>query len=203
MEKEFNPHEVLKDNRNLLCTCPETDCEWHGKCKECVALHKYMSTVPSCLDFVGKPTVIAVCTSNLKGEIKIPVDEIHLKAGYGIEGDAHAGKGIRQVSLLAIESVDKLREKMPEISAGAFAENILTSGICLHEIPIGTNLRIGDTLLEITKIGKSCHNDGCAIKQQTGECVMPREGIFAVVLTGGTIKAGMKIDAINAEGTAN
>ena len=194
MEKQFNPHEVLSSNKNLLCNCPETDCEWHDKCRECVALHRYMSTVPNCLDFDSKATVIAVCTSKFKGEVKIPVDEIHLKVNYGVEGDAHAGEGIRQVSLLAIESVDKLREKMPEISAGAFAENILTSGICLHELPIGSKLRIGEALIEITKIGKDCHNEGCAIKQQTGDCVMPREGVFAVVLTSGTVKAGAKID---------
>ena len=137
--------------------------------------------------------VKAVCISKAKGEIKIPVEEIHLIKNYGVEGDAHAGEGVRQVSLLADESVDKLRDRLPEISPGAFAENILTHGICLHELPIGTKLRIGTVLLEITKIGKNCHNDGCVIKQQTGDCVMPREGVFAVVSEQGTIKPGMEI----------
>jgi len=139
------------------------------------------------------PKVIAVCTSKAKGEVKTPVDEIKLIKNFGIESDAHAGEGNRQVSILANESVDKIREKMPEITAGAFAENILTSGICLHEQNLGTKLRIGDALLEITKIGKNCHNEGCAIKRQTGDCVMPREGIFAAVLEEGTIRPDMEI----------
>ncbi|MDR2569930.1 MAG: MOSC domain-containing protein, partial [Oscillospiraceae bacterium] len=124
-------------------------------------------------------TVIAVCISEIKGVVKTPVNEIYLQENFGIVGDAHAGDKRRQVSLLAVESVDKLRDKMPELSAGAFAENILTEGICLHELAIGTKLSIGNTLLEVTQIGKECHNEGCAIKQQTGECVMPLEGIFA------------------------
>ena len=135
-------------------------------------------------------SVIAVCVSDTKGTIKTSVPEINVKAGYGIENDAHAGEGHRQVSLLAVESADKLRGKIPNLEAGAFAENILTSGICLYEILIGAKLYIGETILEVTQIGKECHNEGCVIKQQTGECVMPREGIFASVLQSGTIKPG-------------
>ena len=139
------------------------------------------------------PTVTAVCISEIKGVVKKPVPEIVVKKDHGAIGDAHAGKWHRQVSLLADESVDKLREKMPSINAGDFAENILTKGICLYELPVGTKLRIGKALLEVTQIGKECHNDGCAIKQQMGDCVMPREGIFTCVLEEGTIKPGDNI----------
>jgi len=139
-------------------------------------------------------SVVAVCISDIKGVVKTSVPEIHLKEGFGIEGDAHAGGGKRQVSLLASESVNKLCVKIPDLEAGVFAENILTDGICLHELPIGAKLRVGDALLEVTQIGKECHNDGCVIKQQTGDCVMPREGIFASVLKGGIIKPGDVIE---------
>ena len=142
-------------------------------------------------------TVAAVCISDIKGIIKKPVPEIFVKIYHGVVGDAHAGEWHRQVSLLASESVDKLREKMPSLDAGVFAENILTSGVCLYELPIGTKMRVGAALLEVTQIGKECHNDGCAIKRQTGDCVMPREGIFAEVLEEGAIKPG---DEIRVEG---
>ena len=134
--------------------------------------------------------VVAVCISDIKGVIKKPVPEIFVKINHGIVGDAHAGDWHRQVSLLADESVDKLRDKMPELPAGVFAENILTRDLCLYELPIGTKLRAGEALLEVTQIGKECHNSGCAIKRQTGDCVMPREGIFAIVLEEGTIRPG-------------
>ena len=140
------------------------------------------------------PSVVAVCISDTKGIIKTPVPEIYLKENLGVVGDAHAGNGHRQVSLLAAESVDKLRVTIPDLEAGVFAENILTSGVCLHKQPVGTKLRISSVLLEITQIGKECHNDGCAIKQQTGDCVMPREGVFAIVLEEGLIKPGNKIE---------
>ncbi|MCL2662994.1 MAG: MOSC domain-containing protein [Oscillospiraceae bacterium] len=142
-------------------------------------------------------SVIAVCISNIKGITKTSVPDVYVKADYGIEGDAHAGEGHRQVSLLAVESTDRLRSKISDLEAGVFAENILTSGICLHELPIGTKLFIGETILEVTQIGKECHNEGCAIKQQTGECVMPREGIFASVLQGGMIRPGDGIQVEN------
>jgi len=138
-------------------------------------------------------SVIAVCISELKGTVKTSVPEIQAVEEFGIEGDAHAGDGIRQVSLLAVESVNKLRDKIQNLDAGVFAENILTKGICLHELPIGARLQVNNVLLEVTQIGKDCHNDGCAIKKQTGECVMPREGIFAKVLKSGIIKPGDEI----------
>lgn len=134
--------------------------------------------------------VAAVCISERKGTMKHPVPEIRLRLRHGIEGDAHAGDWHRQVSLLANESVDKMRGKFPDIPVGAFAENILTEGLSLCTLPVGTRLRVGEkVLLEVTQIGKECHAD-CAIRQQVGDCVMPREGIFAVVLEEGAVRAG-------------
>ena len=141
-------------------------------------------------------TVLAVCISERKGTTKHPVSEIQLRTGHGIEGDAHAGPWHRQVSLLATESVEPMRAVLPDLPAGAFAENILTGGITLKTLPIGTRLRISGALLEVTQIGKECHKD-CAIRQQVGDCVMPREGIFARVLTGGIVRPG---DPITIEG---
>ena len=138
-------------------------------------------------------SVVAVCISEQKGTQKHEVPEIRLKKEHGIVGDAHAGNWHRQVSLLGTESVDKLRAVLPDIPHGAFAENILTEGITLYELPVGTRLRVGEVLLEVTQIGKECHQ-GCAIRKLTGDCVMPREGIFAIVLEEGTIRAGDKVE---------
>ena len=140
-------------------------------------------------------SVVAVCTSEEKGTAKHPVELIELKKRHGIVGDAHAGDWHRQVSLLATESVDKMRRVFPDIPVGAFAENILTEGLQLSALPVGTKLAVGECLLEITQIGKECHKD-CAIRRQVGDCVMPREGVFAIVLTEGTIRPG---DAIRIE----
>ena len=142
-------------------------------------------------------TVSAVCISDIKGIIKSPVEEITVRESHGVVGDAHAGEWHRQVSLLADESVDRLRDRMPELSAGVFAENILTKGLVLHTLPVGTKMRVGGALMEVTQIGKECHNDGCAIKRQTGDCVMPREGIFASVLQGGVIRPGDAIEVLD------
>lgn len=139
--------------------------------------------------------IAAVCISAIRGVPKKAVEEIALIPGHGIVGDAHAGGWHRQVSLLADESVKKMRTKLPNLQPGAFAENILTRGIVLRELPIGTKLRAGAALLRVTQIGKECHNN-CAIKTAAGDCVMPREGIFAIVLEGGTVKAGDKIEAV-------
>lgn len=135
------------------------------------------------------PQVLAVCISEKKGTAKHPVPEIQLKINHGIVGDAHAGNWHRQVSLLADESVEVMRRKFPNIPTGAFAENILTKGITLSTLPVGTKLRIGEVLLKVTQIGKECHAD-CAIRRQVGDCVMPREGIFSVVLEEGVIRPG-------------
>lgn len=133
--------------------------------------------------------VLAVCISERKGEKKHPVEAIRLRLNHGIEGDVHAGNWHRQVSLLANESVDKMRDKGLSLSAGDFAENILTEGISLRALPVGTLLRVGETLLEVTQIGKECHSD-CEIKKKVGICVMPAEGVFAVVREAGTVAPG-------------
>lgn len=136
--------------------------------------------------------VLAVCISERKGTKKYPVSSIDLRINHGIVGDAHAGDWHRQISLLADESVDKMRSTGIDLSAGDFAENILTRGVELKTLPIGTKINIGNATLEVTQIGKECHND-CEIKKITGKCVMPTEGIFAKVVTEGTIKAGDSI----------
>ena len=133
--------------------------------------------------------VLAVCVSENKGERKKPVESVELRENHGIIGDAHAGDWHRQVSLLAQESIDKMRALGLDVSAGDFAENITTSGIDLVSLPIGTHLQIGETLLEVTQIGKECHTR-CAIFYQAGDCVMPKEGIFVKVLQGGIIGTG-------------
>ena len=107
----------------------------------------------------------------------------------GFEGDAHAGDWHRQVSLLALESIETMREKGLAVGPGDFAENITTEGIDLGSLPIGTRIRIGDTLVELSQIGKICHTK-CAIYRQIGKCVMPKEGVFARVIKGGVVKAG-------------
>ena len=140
--------------------------------------------------------VIAVCISDIKGVQKREVESVTLKKKHGIVGDAHAGDWHRQVSLLGDESVDKLRHILPELPRGAFAENILTKGITLYELPIGTKLRVGETVLEVTQIGKECH-EACAIRQAAGDCVMPREGIFTIVVEEGIVKAGDKVEIID------
>jgi MOSC domain-containing protein YiiM len=133
--------------------------------------------------------IVAVCVSADKGERKKPVAAVQLQEEHGIVGDAHAGPWHRQVSLLARESIDKMRALGLEVSTGDFAENLTTEGIDLVALPLGTRLRVGGTTLEVTQIGKECHTR-CAIFHQAGDCVMPREGIFARVLRGGTIRPG-------------
>ena len=140
-------------------------------------------------------TVLAVCISEQKGTQKHPVPEIQVKCDYGIVGDAHAGNWHRQISLLGSESVDKVRSLLPDIQPGAFAENILTEGITLYTLPVGTLLRIGEAELEVTQIGKECHQ-GCAIRKLTGDCVMPREGIFAIVKSEGVIRPGDTVEVL-------
>ena len=137
-------------------------------------------------------SVLAVCISENKGERKKPVASVELRENHGIVGDGHAGDWHRQVSLLAQESIDKMRAMGLDVSAGDFAENITTSGIDLVSLPIGSRLQIGGTLLEVTQIGKECHTR-CAIYYQAGDCVMPKEGIFAKVIAGGVIKPGDEI----------
>ena len=141
--------------------------------------------------------VEAVCTSDKKGIVKKERNQVTLKTNWGIEGDAHAGDWHRQVSLLASESIALVREQLPTLKKGAFAENIITRGIDLEKIGIGKRIRVGESaVLEITQIGKECHNSGCAIKKATGDCIMPREGLFAKVIEGGSVAPGDDIVAL-------
>lgn len=134
--------------------------------------------------------VVAVSISDRKGIKKRNVEEVQLRINHGIEGDAHAGDWHRQVSLLGMESIQKIQAKGLDVAPGDFAENITTEGIYLWELPIGTRLRMGDAaLVEVTQIGKTCHRH-CAIFHQVGDCVMPREGIFVRVLEPGVIRPG-------------
>lgn len=134
--------------------------------------------------------VIAVCRSDQKGVTKEIITEGILKENYGLIDDAHADSGThRQVSLLAIESIDKMRQLGFDVGPGDFAENLTCEGIDLVSLPVGTQVSVGkDVTLEITQIGKKCHS-GCAIFQQTGQCIMPKEGVFARVIKGGVVKA--------------
>lgn len=142
--------------------------------------------------------IVAVCISEKKGTRKQNVGEAELKVGHGLLGDAHAGPWHRQVSLLAEESIEKARQRGLHVKPGDFAENLTTRGIDLPSLPVGTRLQVGDhVLLEVTQIGKICHTR-CEIYRLTGDCVMPREGIFARVLSGGRVKTGDKIRVNNA-----
>ncbi|KXB63677.1 MOSC domain-containing protein [Olsenella sp. DNF00959] len=142
--------------------------------------------------------VVSCCVSERKGTRKHTVDAIELRVGVGIEGDAHAGNWHRQVSLLGDESVDTMRDRGVELKAGDFAENILTRGLALRELPVGTALEVGPCLLVVTQIGKTCHND-CEIRRLVGICVMPTDGIFCVVVRGGTVRPGDAIRVLDEE----
>ena len=134
--------------------------------------------------------VHAVCVSKRKGEKKIAVESMTLQADFGAEGDAHAGSG-RQVSLLALEGVRRMQEKLPSIIPGDFAENLTVAGLNELELAPGDRIAVGESaVLEVTQIGKECHGSGCAIMRAVGSCVMPKEGIFARVLSGGTVRPG-------------
>ena len=133
--------------------------------------------------------VIAVCTSEKKGIQKQAVPSIHLVEDWGIEGDAHAGKWHRQVSLLSHQKIEDFRARGAEVVDGAFGENIIVDGIDFATLPIGTKFYCNDVVLQLTQIGKECHQ-GCAIFQKMGECIMPKQGVFTRVLHGGDIKAG-------------
>jgi len=140
------------------------------------------------------PKILAVLTSEKKGTKKEGIDKGYFKENFGLTGDAHASsQSHRQVSLLAMESINKMNELGWKLGPGDFAENLTTRGIDLPSLPVGTLLAIGDNvLLKISQIGKECHS-GCAILKETGKCIMPKEGIFARVLRSGEIKTGDKI----------
>ncbi|OOM76499.1 MOSC domain-containing protein [Clostridium sp. BL-8] len=140
--------------------------------------------------------VLSINISEKKGVIKTPIKEGIFIEEHGLKDDAHAGKWHRQVSLLAQESIDKMiKMGVDGLEAGKFAENITTEGIILYELPVGTRLKIGETIQEVTQIGKECHK-GCAIKNQVGTCIMPTEGIFTRIIKGGVIREGDSIEII-------
>jgi MOSC domain-containing protein YiiM len=140
--------------------------------------------------------IVAVCTSERKGMRKKNVGEGVLKVGFGLEGDAHGGDWHRMVSLLALESINKMKEKGLDVGPGDFAENLTTEGLDLVSLPIGTKLKIGATGVgEVTQIGKECHSK-CAIFYQAGDCVMPKEGIFIRLLEGGVVRVGDNIEVM-------
>ena len=141
--------------------------------------------------------VVSINISEKKGTPKKQIGSGKLIENFGFEGDAHAGKWHRQVSLLGCESVKKVQEHISfPLLPGAFAENILCEGICLYKLSVGTKLRIGTATAEVTQIGKECHND-CAIRKAAGDCVMPREGIFVKILKEGKAKAGDSIAVLD------
>lgn len=134
--------------------------------------------------------IVSIAISRKKGTRKVPVEQTYLLQNHGVEGDAHAGPWHRQVSFLAAESIENARKQGLDVTFGDFAENIATSGIDWEKVTIGTRVKLGESaVVEITQIGKECHNR-CAIYYLAGDCIMPREGIFARVLEGGKIYCG-------------
>lgn len=145
--------------------------------------------------------ITAISTSDRKGVRKINTDTAELIEDFGIQGDAHGGQWHRQVSFLAQESIDTMRDKGLDVVAGNFAENLTTTGIDLTALRVGAHVKIGDTEMIISQLGKICHNR-CAIYHQAGDCVMPREGIFGVVVKAGTINVGDEIEVLEAVSTS-
>ncbi len=142
--------------------------------------------------------ILAICISERRGTPKQPVASARLRAGWGLEGDAHAGHWHRQVSLLPAEQVAAFQARGAAVEAGAFGENLVVEGFDLKSLPIGTRFRCGDAVLELTQVGKECHSH-CAIYQVMGECIMPREGVFAQVLRSGIISVGDAFTVIEEE----
>ena len=139
--------------------------------------------------------VKAVCTSEIKGVQKKNVGTVNVIEDWGIEGDAHAGKWHRQVSLLSYDKIEAFKARGAVVEDGAFGENLVVSGIDFRTLPIGTRFACGDVVLELTQIGKECHS-GCAIYKAMGECIMPKEGVFTKVLRGGTISVGDELTVL-------
>nr|WP_314463682.1 molybdenum cofactor synthesis domain-containing protein [uncultured Clostridium sp.] len=133
--------------------------------------------------------IVAVCISEKKGTQKINVHSAEFIKEYGIKGDAHAGKWHRQVSLLSNDKIEAFKNRGAEVAEGAFGENLIVDGIDFRSLPVGTRFQCNDVLLELTQIGKECHT-GCEIYHKMGDCIMPREGVFARVLSGGIIREG-------------
>ena len=145
-------------------------------------------------------SIVAICISARKGERKKPVESALLRAGHGIEGDAHAGPWHRQVSLLSAADIETVRRSLPSIAPGDFAENLVIAGLDFREIGLGTRLRLGATaVLRVTQIGKVCHSP-CEIQRATGDCIMPRLGLFARVESGGAVRKGDPVEVLDAVG---
>ncbi len=142
--------------------------------------------------------LLAICRSDQKGTQKYQVPSIRLIENYGLEGDAHAGKWHRQVSLLGVEKIEEFRARGAEVEFGAFGENLVVEGYDLKNLPVDSTIRVGETLLRMTQIGKACH-DHCAIYNSVGDCIMPREGVFAEVLKGGVIQPGDEVEVFAPE----
>ncbi len=139
--------------------------------------------------------ILAICVSEKKGTQKRPVDAAILKEDWGIEGDAHAGKWHRQVSLLSFEKIEEFRAKGAKVDFGDFGENLAVKGFDLRQLPVGSRFQIGEAILELTQIGKECHSH-CAIYHAVGDCIMPREGVFTQVIKGGAIRTGDEIELL-------
>jgi MOSC domain-containing protein YiiM len=138
--------------------------------------------------------IVSIAVSKKKGTRKVKVEKANILQDHGLEGDAHVGPWHRQVSFLAVESIEKARGQGLDVTFGDFAENIATSGVDWKTLPLGTRAKLGISAeVEISQIGKECHNR-CAIYYQAGDCIMPREGVFARVISGGTIRCGDKIE---------
>lgn len=140
-------------------------------------------------------TIKALCISEKKGTLKTPIHKALFQTEWGMVGDAHAGRWHRQVSFLGLAEIEEFRKRGIDVKLGAFGENIVTDGFHFKELPIGTRLRAGEVWFEITQIGKECHKS-CAIRSQVGDCIMPREGVFACVLHGGWIEEGDTLEIV-------
>ena len=141
--------------------------------------------------------IVGICTSEKRGTVKKEQKEVNLIEGWGLQEDAHGGNWHRQVSLLSYEKIQKFREKGADVALGAFGENLIIEGYDFRDLPVGTRFRIGDAILEMTQIGKNCHSH-CEIYKRMGDCIMPREGVFAEVVKGGHIKVGDEVEKIRA-----
>lgn len=137
--------------------------------------------------------LIGICISKKKGTAKEVIPKVNLIEKFGLENDAHGGDWHRQVSLLSVEKINDFNAKGANVNYGAFGENLIVEGFDLKTIPIGTKIKVGDAILEVTQIGKECHTK-CAIYYSVGECIMPKEGIFAIVIKGAEIKEGDVVD---------
>ena len=139
--------------------------------------------------------IVGICTSEKRGTVKTEQKEVNLIENWGLEGDAHGGSWHRQVSLLSYEKIQNFREKGADVALGAFGENLIIEGYDFRDLPVGTRFRIGDAILEMTQIGKNCHSH-CEIYNRMGDCIMPREGVFAEVVKGGLVKVGDEVEQL-------